>query len=85
MFLIENTGFLNEKHYFLLRKLVSHNNVEFQDEKHILLLKPQSFLKKQCFSYWPGPGWGPVRVGARSGLEPIRALMGPYGPLWAHM
>ena len=28
----------------------------------------------------PGPGWGPVRVGARSGLEPIwahRALMGP--------
>ena len=28
----------------------------------------------------PGPGWGPVRVGARSGLGPIwahRALMGP--------
>ena len=31
---------------------------------------------------WPGPGWGPVRVGARSGLGPIWALMGPYGPLW---
>ena len=39
-------------------------------------MKIQDFL-------WPcGPGWGPVRVGARSGLGPIwahRALMGPYG------
>ena len=26
----------------------------------------------------PGPGWGPVRVGARSGLGPIWAHMGPY-------
>ena len=33
----------------------------------------------------PGPGWGPVRVGARSGLGPIWALMGPYGPIWALM
>ena len=24
----------------------------------------------------PSPGWGPVRVGARSGLGPIMALMG---------
>ena len=36
-----------------------------------------------------GPGWGPVRVGARSGLGPIWAHMGPYGPIygpmWAHM
>ena len=24
-------------------------------------------------SLWPGPGWGPVRVGARSGLGPIWA------------
>ena len=23
----------------------------------------------------PGPGWGPVRVGA---------YMGPYGPIWPH-
>ena len=27
-----------------------------------------------------GLGWGPVRVGALSGLGPIWALMGPYGP-----
>ena len=37
----------------------------------------------------PGPGWGPVRVGALSGLGPIWALMGPYmgpyEPLWAHI
>ena len=35
--------------------------------------------------YWPGPGWDPVRVGARSGLGPIwaRARMGPYGPDFA--
>ena len=37
----------------------------------------------------PSPGWGPVRVGARSGLGPIWALMGPYmgpyGPIWAHV
>ena len=37
----------------------------------------------------PGPGWGPVPVGARSGLGPIWALMGPYmgpyGPIWAHV
>ena len=33
----------------------------------------------------PGWGWGPVRVGARSGLGPIWAHMGPYGPIWAHM
>ena len=33
----------------------------------------------------PGPGWGPVRVGARSGLGPIWALMNPYGPIWALM
>ena len=26
-----------------------------------------------------GPGWGPVRVGALSGLGPIWALMGPPG------
>ena len=39
----------------------------------------------------PGPGWGPVRVGALSGLGPcpgwgparVGAHMGPYGPLWA--
>ena len=42
----------------------------------------------------PGPGWGPVRVGALSGLGPspgwgpfrvgahIGPYMGPYGPLW---
>ena len=28
----------------------------------------------------PGPGWGPVRVGARSGLGPLWAHKGPYGP-----
>ena len=32
---------------------------------------------------------GPVRVGARSGLGPIWALMGPYmgpcGPIWAFL
>ena len=37
----------------------------------------------------PGSGLGPFRVGARSGLGPIWALMGPYmgpyGPLWAHI
>ena len=27
--------------------------------------------------YHVGPGWGPVRVGARSGLGPIWAHMGP--------
>ena len=27
---------------------------------------------------WTGPGWGPVRVGAWSGLGPIWAHMGPY-------
>ena len=32
-----------------------------------------------------GSGWGPVRVGARSGLGPIWAHVGPYRPLWAHM
>ena len=31
----------------------------------------------------PGPGWGPIRVGARSGLQPIWALMGTYGPDFA--
>ena len=31
----------------------------------------------------PGPGWGPVRVGARSGLGPIWALMGPPGQVLA--
>ena len=30
----------------------------------------------------PGPGWGPVRVEARSGLGPIWAHMGPYGSSW---
>ena len=39
---------------------------------------------------WPsrmgaGPGWGPVRVGARSGLGSMWALMGPYGPMRALM
>ena len=46
---------------------------------------------------WPGPGWGPVRVGARSGLGPgpgwgpvrVGAHMGPhgpiYGPIWVLM
>ena len=33
-----------------------------------------SFSRKHVFR--PGPGWGPVRVGAH---------MGPYGPLWAHI
>ena len=34
----------------------------------------------------PGPGWGPVRVGAHMGpYGPIWALMGPYGPIWGHM
>ena len=31
-----------------------------------------------------GPGWGPVRFGAQSGLGPGPGW-GPYGPLWAHM
>ena len=30
------------------------------------------------------PGWGPVRVGAQSGLGPGPGW-GPYGPLWAHI
>ena len=46
-----------------------------------------SALKPASAAVWarPGPGWGPVRVGARSGLGPIWALMGPYGPIWALM
>ena len=36
--------------------------------------KPQMIQKKLY-----NPGWGPVRVGARSGLGPIWALMGPPG------
>ena len=46
-------------------------------------------------SYFDTPlVWGPVRVGALSGLGPcpgrgpygpMWALMGPYGPLWTHM
>ena len=32
----------------------------------------------------PSPGWGPVRVGAQSGLGPGPGW-GPYGPIWALM
>ena len=32
----------------------------------------------------PGPGWGPVRVGAQSGLGPGPGW-GPDGPIWALM
>ena len=35
------------------------------------------FLFVFPFLLRPGPGWGPVRVGARSGLGLIWALMGP--------
>ena len=44
-----------------------------------------SYLLQAWCGLGPGPGWGPVRVGARSGLEPIWAHMGPYGPIWALM
>ena len=38
------------------------------------------FIKRVVLALaWPGPGWGPVRVGARSELGPIWALMGPPG------
>ena len=30
--------------------------------------------------HMPGPGWGPVRVGAHMG-----PLWGPYGAIWAHV
>ena len=42
-------------------------------------LSRKSLLSPLHFS---SPGWGPVRVGARSGLGPIWALMGPYGFSW---
>ena len=42
-----------------------------------LLFALNSCLDSLCNHQGPGPGWGPVRVGARSGLGPIRALMGP--------
>ena len=41
-----------------------------------ILLKHSLILMKE--ERGPGPGWGPVRVGARSGLGPIWAHMGPY-------
>ena len=44
------------------------------------------------FLQWPGraglgssPGWGPVRVGARSGLGPIWALLVPYVSSWTSL
>ena len=42
-----------------------------------------AFSSRVIFDLGPGPGWGPVRVGAWSGFGPIwahRALMGSYGP-----
>ena len=35
---------------------------------------------REALRQFPGPGWGPVRVGARSGLGPLWAHKGPYGP-----
>ena len=49
--------------------------------------KNEGFVGNGGLHRGAGPGWGPVRVGARSGLGPIWALMGPYmgsyGPIWA--
>ena len=43
------------------------------------------FRDQQCMSgLGPGPGWGPVRVGAHMDpYGPLWAHKGPYGPIWA--
>ena len=55
-----------------------HSCPNYQQQKTSLLSKGKHWAQ-------PGPGWGPVRVGARSGLEPIWAHISPYGPIWALM
>ena len=44
----------------------------------------ESGILEKLFFLWPGPGWGPVRVGALSGLGPCPGW-GPYGPIWTLM
>ena len=59
-------------------------NVFFRFLAEIRFRTPINYIKKQVLDpKRAGPGWGPVRVGARSELGPLWAHMGPYGPLWA--
>ena len=58
---------------------VPHLKNKFESEQDHVPLDPLGGL-----GIWAGPGWGPGRVGAQSGLGPGPGW-GPYGPIWALM
>ena len=76
------TKFLNDSAWLLLQKLKKHS-ISIQS---LNILLNAAGVTEDTFHLnfrIPGPGWGPVRVGARSGLGPIWALMGPPGQVLA--